>query len=346
MLRLQVDAPLYRILELAVSLLQDLDRLSVCDPLEVVVDYVVQPVEEALVDELVEELHLLRSVLKYVVDDVFDHLLAPVHVALEVAESELRLDHPELRSVPCRVGVLGAERRSECVCVPECQGEDLSLELSAYCKRSLLAEEVLFVIYVSVFHRHIVEVQSRYLEHLACAFGVARRDDRRVRVNEVVLLEELVDRVSSQRTDSEYSRERIAARSEVRDLSEILHAVTFFLERIVRIGAGFYLDALCLDLERLLCVRCKDECSVDPESSRDRRFADLLVVFQDLRLIYDLNGFEERTVVELDEAELVGSSVRPDPASDSDVLSCKFLCSAEQISYCYVFHDHSFSCFL
>ena len=152
-----------------------------------------------------------------------------------------------------------------------------------------------------------------------------------------------MDSVSSQRTDPEYSGESIAARSEVSDLSEILHAVTLFLERIVRIGIRFYHDALRLDLERLFRIGCQHERTVHAQSGRYRRFADLLIVLKDLGFIYYLHRLEKSTVVQLDETELVRSSVRSDPASYSDIFSGEFICSAEQISDIDVFHDLSFS---
>jgi hypothetical protein len=42
-----------------------------------------------------------------------DEFLAEVHVAVQIAERHLRFDHPELGSVPRRIRVLSAERRTK-----------------------------------------------------------------------------------------------------------------------------------------------------------------------------------------------------------------------------------------
>ena len=52
-----------------------------------------------------------------------------VHVVLEISEGHLRLDHPELRQVSCRLAVLGAEGRAESVYVTQCTRVSLSGEL-------------------------------------------------------------------------------------------------------------------------------------------------------------------------------------------------------------------------
>ena len=84
-------------------LLEKFNSLGVCDVAEIGFENVVKSLEQAFVHELVEESHLLGSVLEHVGNDVLDHRLHDLHVALQVAESHLRLDHPELGCVACRV---------------------------------------------------------------------------------------------------------------------------------------------------------------------------------------------------------------------------------------------------
>ena len=99
MLGLDIHAPLHGVLELLVVLFQDLNGLGVADAGELAVCHQLQTLDKALVDELVKEGHLVRAVVQHIADDVLDHSLGVVHVAVQVAEGHLRLDHPELRSV-------------------------------------------------------------------------------------------------------------------------------------------------------------------------------------------------------------------------------------------------------
>ena len=276
---LKLESPLYRILEFLARLLQDVDCLSVCDADEVRIDDVIESLEKALVDEAVEELHLFRAVLQDVADDVLDHLLGHVHVAVYVAERHLRLHHPELGCMPCCVGVLGSECRSERVDVAERERHDLSLKLSRYSQVCLLSEEVLAVVDLALsIARQVVEVECSNLEHLAGAFCVTACDLRRVDVDEVLLLEELVDRICRHASDSEYRRECVAARSQVGDLSQELHRVVLLLERIVGVGVSLECDLVCLDLERLLCIRREHQCALYLYSRAQSVLSDLCEV--------------------------------------------------------------------
>ena len=71
-LGLQVAAPGYGIVELVVVLLQDLDGLGVGHMAEFVVQHIVQPVQQALIHKLVEEVHFLGGVLQHIGDDILD----------------------------------------------------------------------------------------------------------------------------------------------------------------------------------------------------------------------------------------------------------------------------------
>ena len=105
---------------------------------------------QALVDELVEEGHLLRRVVQDVGDDELDHILGELHVVGEVGKRDLRLDHPELGRVAGGVGVFGAEGRAEGIDVAEGLREGLAVELAGDGQVRLLAEEVLAVVDLAV----------------------------------------------------------------------------------------------------------------------------------------------------------------------------------------------------
>lgn len=175
-LGLEVDAPLDRVLELVAVCLgvrQDLDGVRVGDAREVACGDVLQALLQALVHELVEHVELIRAVLHHVVDDVLEHLLGHVHLALEVAERHLGLDHPELRRVATGVGVLRAERGAERVDVAETHGEVLCLELAGDGEVGLLAEEVLAVVDLAVLGEgRVGRVDRGDAEHLSGALGI------------------------------------------------------------------------------------------------------------------------------------------------------------------------------
>lgn len=78
-------------------------------------------------------------------------VLRALHVVREVAEGDLRLDHPELCQVAGGVGVLGAEGGAEGVDVGQRARVVLPLHLAGDREVRLLAEEVLRVVDAPVF---------------------------------------------------------------------------------------------------------------------------------------------------------------------------------------------------
>ena len=78
-------------------------------------------------------------------------------------------------------------------------------------------------------------------------------------IHEIALLEILMDRVSCQGTYTEHSLESIGTCSQMRDGTQILKAVAFLLKRIIRSGRSLngYLGRL--NLERLLCLRGRNQ---------------------------------------------------------------------------------------
>ena len=306
MLSLKIDSPFYRILEVFSGFLQDIYRFRICDPFEIGINDIVEPVDQTLVYEFTEKLHLLRCVFHHVINDVFYHGLCHVHIVSKLCERHFRFDHPELRCVSCRIGVFRSECRSECVHVSECQSKCLRFKLSAYRQACLLAEKVISVIHSAVFSlRQVFHIERRHLEHLSGAFTVACRDYRRMDIYEVVFLEEFMDGICRQRTHPEHCRERIAPRSQVSDLSQELHAVSLFLQRIVSVRTGFYHDFPCLDLKRLLCIGSQHEGSRHLQSCRDRGLCYFLEIIEKLRFIHHLNGLEEASVIELYKSEFI-----------------------------------------
>ena len=103
MLRLQVDTPFNRILELLAGFEKQINGFSVCHTAEIRVYNMIESLQQALVHKTVEELHLLRSIFQNIVDDVLDHRLCQLHVVFQGGKSNFRLNHPEFRCMPCSI---------------------------------------------------------------------------------------------------------------------------------------------------------------------------------------------------------------------------------------------------
>ena len=127
MLGLQVAAPAYFVIKVVVVLLQNLDGLGIGHMAELGVQDTVESLQQTLVYKLVEEVHLFRSILQYVIDNVFQHGFSHFHVILQIREGHLRLDHPELCRMAGGIGILGAEGRSEGIDVTEGHGVSLAV---------------------------------------------------------------------------------------------------------------------------------------------------------------------------------------------------------------------------
>ena len=321
MLGLQVAAPEDLVVELVVVLLEELDGLGIGDVAEVGGHDVLQAVDEALVDELVEEGHLLRRVVEHVGDDELDHILGELHVVGEVGKRDLRLDHPELGRVAGGVGVFGAEGRAEGIDVAEGLREGLAVELAGDGQVRLLAEEVLAVVDPAVFSAgQVIKIERRDLEHLARALAVGAGDERRMDVDEVALLEELVDGVGDEAADAEDGLEGVRARTQMRHGAQILHRMALGLDGIIRGGRTLDKDLARLQLKRLLGLGRQDERAGDDDGRADVQLGDLGEV-RELGAVDDLYLRKERAVGQVDEAEILACAQIAHPAADLDLLA-------------------------
>ncbi len=95
------------------------------------------------IDALREEGHVVGALVEERPEDRLEEVLGEVGVGGQVGEGDLRLDHPELREVPARVGVLGPEGRPEGVDLRHGQAVGLHVELPGDRQEGRLAEEVL-----------------------------------------------------------------------------------------------------------------------------------------------------------------------------------------------------------
>ena len=149
MLGLEVGAPLDGVLEGLAGGLEGGDGLGVGHALEVGVGDVLQGLDEFLVVEAVEEGHVLGAGFEDVGEDAAQEVLGQLGQAVQIAEGDLGLDHPELGEVAGGVGVFGAEGGAEGVHVGHGLGEDLGLQLAADGEEGGAAEEVGVVVDLS-----------------------------------------------------------------------------------------------------------------------------------------------------------------------------------------------------
>ena len=303
MLSLQIAAPVYLEVEVLVVLLEDLNSFSVGHMAEFGIDYMLKALDEALIHKLVEELHFLGSVREDIADYVLEHRLGVLHVVLQIRESHLGLDHPELSRMAGRVGLLRAESGTEGIDIAESKRESLDVKLAADRQVSRLTKEILGIIDLAVLcERELVQRQGRYLEHLACAFCVTARDDGGVHIDEASLHEEGVDRICDQRADAVCRRKCVGAGTKVRDSSEILKAVALLLQRIIRGGSSFQLDLLHLHLQGLLRIRGQHYFAGRDDRRTDIHLRDLGEILQ-VAAVHQLQVLEAGAVCQRNESD-------------------------------------------
>ena len=84
-----------------------------------------------------------------------------------------------------RIGVLSPESRSKRIHIAECQRKRLNMQLSGHRQRSVLAKEILVVFRV---------IARGHRKGLSGTFRIIACDDRRMHIDEALILEKLMDR--------------------------------------------------------------------------------------------------------------------------------------------------------
>ena len=342
-LGLHVTAPVGLVLELVAALFQDVDRLGVGAAHEVRVAHGAQALDQALVHEAVQELHLVRALGEYRVDDVLNHVLLKVHVLLQGGESHFGLDHPELGRVALGVGALGAEGRAEGVHVAEGERQRLGVELTGHGQGHGLAEEVLTVVDRAVLPAgRVGKVERRNLEHLARALAVAAGDQRGVDVDEAAVVEEAVNGLSRHRADAEGALEQVGARAQVRDGAQVLGRMALLLERVVDRAFAQHAQRLGLQLERLRHIGRDDQAALGLDgAAHGDLFGDFAVIIQAGFLHDDLQVSEAGAVVELDERKVLGFAHGTHPALHANAGNILRRLAGKQLSDSIISHGKS-----
>src|SRR5262249_37391866 len=191
---------------------------------------------------LVEEGHVIGTLLQRVLENPLEEPLAEVHVVGQLVEGHFGLDHPELGEMTRGIAVLGAKGGAEGVDFAERAGEDFAFELAADGEIGGLAEEIECVIDLGAVARKFFQVERRNAEHGASAFAVAGGGDRRVKVEKTVFLEEIVDAAANTVANAGDGAEGVGAWAKMGPFAELFQRVLLFLERI-RFWIGTTQDA-------------------------------------------------------------------------------------------------------
>mmetsp|Transcript_1845 Transcript_1845/g.2415 ORF Transcript_1845/g.2415 Transcript_1845/m.2415 type:complete len:522 (-) Transcript_1845:168-1733(-) len=330
-LRLQVRAELHvRVLPLGPVLgdllLQQRDGLAVLHAREGLVAHAFQPGREALVEELLEELQVLRAVLQNVPHHVLHEGLGVGHVVRQVRKRHLRLDHVELRQVARGLGVLRAEGGAEGVHVAQGARVRLRVQLAGDREEGLRPEEVppeVDAVRVVLPARQLGDAggQGAHAEHLARALAVGGGDERRLQVLEALTLEEVVRGVGQLRAHARDGGDGVGARAQVRFLAEELHGGALLLQGVaVARALAHQLHRVGADLELLALAWALDDGAPHRNRASGGQLLHLLVRV-DLRLSHHLQSFHAGTVVHLDESERFLISGGADPAFHDNLIS-------------------------
>ena len=286
-------------------LFQDLHRLGVAHAGKVRVHQGGQALQQALVEELVEEGQLVGAMLQHIADDVFHHRLGVVHIIVQVREGHLRLDHPELRRVARGVGVLRTEGGAEGVDVAEGHGHGLALQLAGHRQVGGTAEEILGAVHLAVLGAgQVVQVQGGHTEHLARALTVGAGDEGSVHVDKALLLEEAVDGVGRGAAHPESRREGVGAGAQMGHGAQKLHGVALFLQGILRRADAQQLHAVGVDLQRLLRAGGQHHAAHHAHAGAHAGLGPVLVIFQLGGLEHHLQVLEAGAVAQLNEADV------------------------------------------
>ena len=186
--------------------------------------------------------------------------------------------------MPAGVAVLGAERRPERVDLRQRAAVRLDVQLTADREERLAAEEVLREVGAAFGRARnrvaVGEVERADAEHLAGAFRIARRDDRRVHPEEAALVEVAVHRHAERMPHARDRAEGVGARPQVRDLAQVLERGLLRLNRIrLRVvHPADDLDRFGLQLDRLALALARRHRPGRDDRAARRQLLDLALV--------------------------------------------------------------------
>ena len=151
-------------------------------------------------------------------------------------------------------------------------------------------------------------------------------------------MEKLMDSVSHIVTNTEYRSKCIRTRTQMSDLTQKLHGVSLFLQRIsswISRTEDLNLSSLYLHALPLALGLCQDTVYADT-SSRGNRFQELITQF--IYIHNDLNIINCRTVIQGDKIHLFATTAGANP-------SFHVHGSTESFAFQHVYNFCSFNCF-
>ena len=342
MLRSQVDTPIYRELErvaFSSGLFQNLDSFRIRQTDEIVFQHSLQTFDQTLIEHIVQEFDIIHTVVQSPLYTILDELFRQLHIVQDIIESHFRLDHPELGQVARRIGVFRTESRTECINLSQSRSRQFTFQLSGNGQARLFTEEIVIINDRSVFILlQIIEVHGRHLEHLTRTFTVGSCDQRCMEIEEPSVMEKFMNGISHVMTNTEYRTECIRTWTEMSDLTQELHRMAFFLQRIsIRIGrtVNFYFSSLDLHILAFSLRLHQRTVYTDTRTCCYRLqkfFAQLVHVYNDLNIIYC------RTVIQGYETNLFTTTAGTDPSFHVNGRT-------ESFAFQYVYNFCSFNCF-
>src|SRR5262249_44727227 len=140
-------------------------------------------------------------------------------------------------------------------------------------------EEIMAEVDGPILTRHLAEVQRRNFEHLAGALAVAAGDDRRLDVEEPLLLEEIVDRPADTIPNAGHGAKRVGPGPEVGERPQELKGVTLLLQRIgLGVSTAMHREASRRNLGGLPGSRRGTDLAGHRDAGADGEFLHLVLV--------------------------------------------------------------------
>ena len=174
----------------------------------------------------------------------------------------------------------------------------------------MLAEEVLFILCV---------IACGDGKGLACTLGIVAGDDRCVYINKSLILEELMNRHGQRGTDTEHCGQRICARTQMSDLTQVFKRMTLLLKRIRAVTESFDYDLGCLDFKRLFVFRGRKIFAGNADGSACKQFSDFRIVCQRIG-IHDLCILKIGSVIQRNKADVLSETVGADPSLQGNIF--------------------------
>ena len=235
--------------------------------------------------------------------DVRDEVFHELHVAVEVHEGHLRLDHPELGQVAARLRLLGAEGGAEAVDLAERHRARLHVELAGLGEVGL------------------AEVEVGDLEEGGGPLAGARREDRRVDEGEAAPVEEVADGLHDRVPDAQDDRLPLGAQPVVALLHEEGDPVLLVADGELAGRLRDHPEVLHVELE----ADGRPRVLLHEARHRERGLLGQVVgLLEDLRADVALEDDaldDAGAVPQLQEVELAGGAAGVEPAVQRDLFA-------------------------